>query len=70
MTQSGIDFDFLIGDGNDNSRSGPARRFVREAFPNSETFDYQYVLALSCESEQEAIAVERDVQIRFGLFGC
>lgn len=68
VSNSPIDFDFLIGDSKDIARNGLGRTFIRENYPNITYTDFDYVLIKSCKNESEALSLEYNLGIKYNLF--
>ena len=61
VNKSGSDVNF-----SENIDDGPARKFLKE---NNITWNKTIILIKKCSSEKEALEVEKDIQIRYNLFG-
>jgi len=66
--ESEIDFDFIIGDDNDSSRTGLGRQFLREKFPEVEYTDFDYILCKNFETEKDAKEYEKYIGMKYNLF--
>lgn len=61
VNKSGTDVNF-----SKDEKDGPARQFLKE---NNITWNKTIILIKRCNSEKEALIVEKDIQKRYGLFG-
>ena len=68
VNESEVDFDFIIGDSNDSTRTGLGRQFLRERFPEIKYMDFDYVLCKNFEIEKEALNFEKYIAKKFNLF--
>ena len=72
VSNSPIDFDFIIGDKSNPDYSGPGREYARRYYPEREFSDFDFVLIRnfgdSKESEKKALEFERYIVSKYNLF--
>lgn len=66
-----VDWDFRVynpDDLKDSDYAGQGRRFIQERYPDVKYTDFDYVLCKKCDTEQEALQLEKQIGEKYGLF--